>query len=65
MWGGDVALAATCGAYGRALDVDERLVLEHHAVTVAVWDVVHATRSPNRGHLLADEVAILRRVLRR
>ena len=64
MWGGDTALGASWSAYGRDLHDNERLLLESDAVTVAVWDVFHATQRRYAGQLVAEEVTILRQVLR-
>lgn len=65
MWGGDVALRATCRADGRELGGDERQLLEFHAVTIAVGDVFHARRHVDAAELVSNEMAILRRVLRK
>ncbi len=63
MWGGEIPLQATCSAYGRTLDEDERQLLEFHALTVAVWDVFHTSKHHDAANLLPDELATLRRLL--
>ncbi len=64
MWEGDEALTALCATYGRHLDHNERLLMEHHAIVVAVWDIIHATQHNDSQHPELDEVSNLRKVLR-